>query len=157
MTLARVPTGCSIVQILGDKPVSGCIMEKLLPHKHIRLTQPTAAVGNYSKAVLAGDTLYLSGQTGEGLDGRPPAPGDPAAQARQACENIRELVEEAGGGLESVVKITVYITDRAFREPVYAVIAEYFGPHAPASTGLIVDGFASADFLVEIDATAVLS
>ena len=124
--------------------------------KRIRRTQPTAASGSYSKGVLAGHTLYLSGQTGGGLDGSPPILGDPAAQTRQACENIKALLEEAGGDLSDAVKLTVYITDRAYREPVYAVIAEYFGPHAPASTGVIVDGLALAEFLVEIDVTAVL-
>ena len=84
------------------------------------------------------------------------ARGDAAAQARQACENIRQLLEEAGGDLSHVVKLTNYITDRAYRKAVYAVIAEYFGPHAPASTGVIVDGLASEDFLVEIDATAYI-
>lgn len=128
-----------------------------MAHRHIRPTQPTAATGSYSKAVLAGNTLYISGQTGAGLDGSPPVLGDPTAQTRQACENIKVLLQEAGGELSDTVKLTVYITDRAHREPVYAVIAEYFGPHAPASTGLIVDGFASVDYLVEIDVTAVLA
>lgn len=127
-----------------------------MPHKRIRRVVPTAATGSYSRAVLAGDTLYMSGQTGAPLDGGHIAVGDPIAQTRQACENIQVLVQEAGGDLSHIVKLTVYITDRAFREPVYAVIAEYFGPHAPASTGIIVDGFASPDYLVEIDATAVL-
>ncbi len=124
--------------------------------QRIRRTQPTAATGAYSKAVLAGNTLYLSGQTGAGLDGAPAVAGDPAAQAHQACENIKVLLEEAGGDLSHAVKLTVYITDRAYREPVYAVIADYFGPHAPASTGVIVDGLALAALLVEIDVTAVL-
>jgi enamine deaminase RidA (YjgF/YER057c/UK114 family) len=128
-----------------------------MAHKHIRPTQPTAATGSYSKAVLAGNTLYISGQTGAELDGSPPVLGDPTAQTRQACENVKVLLQEAGGELSDTVKLTVYITDRAHREPVYAVIAEYFGPHAPASTGIIVDGFASADYLVEIDVTAVLA
>lgn len=128
-----------------------------MPHTRFRKVVPTNASGAYSKAVLAGDTLYMSGQTGVGIDGTPPVKGDPAAQARTACENIRTLVEEAGGDLSHVVKLTVYISDRAWRAPVYEVIAEYFGPHAPASTGLIVDGFASEDMLVEIDATAVLT
>ena len=119
-------------------------------------TQVTAGAGSYSQALLAGRTLYLAGQTGAGLDGAPPARGDAAAQARQACENIRQLLEEAGGDLSHVVKLTNYITDRAYRKAVYAVIAEYFGPHAPASTGVIVDGLASEDFLVEIDATAYI-
>ena len=127
-----------------------------MAYQRIRPTQPTAAAGSYSKAVLAGNTLYISGQTGAGLDGSPPVLGDPAAQARQACENVTVLLAEAGGDLSHAVKLTVYITDRAYREPVYQVIAEYFGPHAPASTGVIVDGLASAEFLVEIDVTAVL-
>ncbi len=127
-----------------------------MAYQRIRPTQPTAATGSYSKAVLAGNTLYISGQTGAGLDGSPPVLGDPAAQARQACENVKVLLAEAGGDLSHAVKLTVYITDRAYREPVYQVIAEYFGPHAPASTGVIVDGLASAEFLVEIDVTAVL-
>lgn len=127
-----------------------------MPHQHIRLTAPSAATGRYSKAVLAGNTLYLSGQTGRGLDGSPPAPGDAAAQARQACENIRQLLEEAGGDLSCVVKLLTFITDRAHREPVYAVLAEYFSTPAPASTGLIIDGLATPDLLVEVDATAVL-
>ena len=122
--------------------------------RKFRVTQATAASGRYSQALLAGDTLYLAGQTGEGLDGSPPAPGDAAAQARQACENIRRLLEEAGGDLSHVVKLTKYVTDRAHRKPVYEALEEYFGAHAPTSTGVIVDGLASEDFLVEIDATA---
>ena len=125
-------------------------------HKRFHASEPLNATGKYSKAVLAGKTLYIAGQTGIGLDGSPAAPGDPAAQARQACGNIKLLVEEAGGDLSCVAKLVTYITDRAFRIPVYEVIAEYLGEHAPASTGLIVDGLASADLLVEIDATAVL-
>ena len=125
-------------------------------HKRFYTSTPLNASGAYSKAVLAGKTLYLAGQTGTGLDGTPPTPGDPAAQARQACENIKTLLETAGGDLSSVVKLVTYIIDRAYRAPVYEVLSEYFGEHAPASTGLIVDGLASPDLLVEVDATAVL-
>jgi enamine deaminase RidA (YjgF/YER057c/UK114 family) len=124
--------------------------------KRFLTSTPLNAPGAYSKAVLAGKSLYMAGQTGRGLDGSQPAPGDPAAQTRQACENIKTLVQTAGGDLSCVVKLVTYITDRAFRIPVYEVLAEYFGEHAPASTGLIVDGLASADLLVEIDATAVI-
>jgi enamine deaminase RidA (YjgF/YER057c/UK114 family) len=125
-------------------------------HKRLRSIDATNAPGRYSRIVIAGSTVYLAGQTGFGLDGEPIVPGDPAAQARQACENIKTLIEEAGGDLSCVVKLTTYLTARAHREPVYAVIAEYFGEHAPASTGLIIDGMAHPDMLVEIDATAVL-
>ncbi|HJP14572.1 MAG TPA: Rid family hydrolase [Nitrospinota bacterium] len=124
--------------------------------QRIRATNATNAPGRYSRAVIAGRVVYMAGQTGFGLDGEPIAPGDPAVQARQACENIKKLIAEAGGDLSHVVKLTTYVTDRAHREPVYAVIAEYFGEHAPASTGLIIDGMAHPQMLIEIDATAVL-
>ncbi len=124
--------------------------------QRIRPTNATNAPGSYSRAVIAGGVVYMAGQTGFGLDGEPITPGDPAAQARQACENIKKLIAEAGGDLSHVVKLTTYVTDRAHREPVYAVIAEYFGEHAPASTGLIIYGMAHPQMLVEIDATAVL-
>ena len=127
-----------------------------MTHQRLRKQNATNAPGQYSRIVIAGKTVYMAGQTGFGLDGEPAVPGDAAAQTRQACENIKTLVEEAGGDLGCVVKLTTYITDRAYRVPVYEVIAEYFGGHAPASTGLIIDGMAHPDMLVEIDATAVL-
>ncbi len=127
-----------------------------MPHKRIRKVNATRAPGAYSRAVVAGKTVYLAGQTGFGLDGEPIAAGDAAAQARQACENIKKLMEEAGGDLSHIVKLVIYITGRAHREPVYAAGAEFFGELAPASTGLIIDGMAHPDMLVEIDATGVL-
>lgn len=127
-----------------------------MTHKRLRKQNATNAPGQYSRIVIAGNTVYLAGQTGFGLDGEPLVPGDAAAQARQACENIKKLLMEAGGDLSCLVKLTTYITDRAYRIPVYEVISEYFGEHAPASTGLIIDGMAHPDMLVEIDATAVL-
>lgn len=122
-----------------------------MPHQQIRLTSPSAATGRYSKAVLAGNTLYLSGQTGRGLDGSPPAPGDAAAQARQACENIKALMEMAGGGMGDVVRIIVYVTDRAHREGVYPTIRQYFDALWPCGTGIVVKGLAREELLVEID------
>ena len=127
-----------------------------MTHQRLRKQNATNAPGQYSRIVIAGKTVYMAGQTGFGLDGEPAAPGDPAAQARQACENIKILVEEAGGDLSCVVKLTTYVTDRSHRIPVYETITEYFGDHAPASTGLIIDGMAHPDMLVEVDATAVL-
>lgn len=127
-----------------------------MTHTRLRKQNATNAAGQYSRIVIAGKTVYMAGQTGFGLNGEPAVPGDAGAQARQACENIKTLVEEAGGDLSCVVKLTTYVTDRAHRAPVYEVLAEYFGDHAPASTGLIIDGMAHPDMLVEIDATAVL-
>mgnify|MGYP000618470425 CR=1 FL=1 len=76
------------------------------------------------------------------LDGGFTGLGDAAAQADQAMRNVRVLLEEAGSRMEHICKITTYITDRAWREPVYAVIGRHLGSIAPVGTGLIVNGLA---------------
>ena len=70
--------------------------------------------------------------------------GDPAAQAEQAMANVKQLLEEAGARLEHICKITVYITDRAYREPVYRVIGKWLKGVYPVSTGLDRPGSGAA-------------
>ncbi len=67
--------------------------------------------------VRAGNIIFLRGQTGFDLDNRFVGRGDAAAQADQAMKNVKVLLEEAGGKLDHICKITTYITDRAYREP----------------------------------------
>ena len=99
-----------------------------------------------------GNFVYMTGQTGITLDGKFVGARNPAAQARQACENIKTLMEMAGGRMSDVVKLTVYVTDRSAREAVYPVIRSYFeGNIRPCQTG-VVAGLAREDLLVEIDA-----
>ena len=114
------------------------------------------AVGSYAQGYRAGNFVFLQGQTGLTLDGDVVAPGDPVGQTRQAMENIRALMRLAGGDLEDVVKIVVYITEREFRSAVYPVIDEFFGAQKPCSTGVVVKGLALEDFVVEIDAYGVI-
>jgi enamine deaminase RidA (YjgF/YER057c/UK114 family) len=109
-------------------------------------------------AVIAGDVIYLRGQTGQDLDtGRSVGIGDAAAQAEQAMANIKVLLGEAGSRLADIVKVTVYLTDVRYREDVYLVIGRWLKGVYPASTGLVVTALARPEWLVEIDATAVLS
>jgi enamine deaminase RidA (YjgF/YER057c/UK114 family) len=110
----------------------------------------------FCMAVRAGDRIYLRGQTGSTLDGEFTGYGDAAAQADQAMRNVKQLLEEAGGSLDDVCKITTYIADRAYREPVYRVVGQYLKGVYPVGTGLIVDGFANPRILVEIDVDAVV-
>jgi enamine deaminase RidA (YjgF/YER057c/UK114 family) len=110
----------------------------------------------FCMAVRAGDRIYLRGQTGSNLDGEFTGYGDAAAQADQAMQNIKVLLEEAGGSLNDICKITTYIADRAYREPVYRVVGQHLKGVFPAGTGLIVDGFANPRILVEIDVDAVI-
>ena len=115
---------------------------------------PMAMPGSTGQAVQccrAGNHVYLQGQTGFTLDGELVGVGDPAAQTRQACENIKALMEAAGGTLADVVRIFVYVTERADREMAYPVMREYFKLW-PCGTGLVVKGLAREELLVEIDA-----
>jgi enamine deaminase RidA (YjgF/YER057c/UK114 family) len=105
-------------------------------------------------AVRAGNTVYLRGQTAMDLDGRIVGIGDPAAQAENAMKCVKILLEEAGAKLEHITKITIYITDRAYREPVYRVVGKWLKGVYPVSTGLIVQGLARIEYLMEIDVIA---
>ena len=104
--------------------------------------------------VRANNTVYLRGQTAMDLDGKIVGIGDAAAQAENAMKCAKVLLEEAGARLEDIVKITIYITDRAYREPVYRVIGRWLKGVHPVSTGLIVQGLARPELLMEIDIVA---
>jgi len=80
--------------------------------------------------------------------------GDPAAQAENAMACVETLLEEAGAQLQDIVKITIYITDRTYREPVYRVVGRWLKGVHPVSTGLIVQGLARPEYLMEIDVIA---
>jgi enamine deaminase RidA (YjgF/YER057c/UK114 family) len=104
--------------------------------------------------------LFLRGQTGSGLDhSRSPHTGrsvaDSAAQADIAMTNLATLLAEAGAAMDDVCKITVYISDRAYRAGVYPVIGKHLGDVRPVSTGIVTTAFARPEILVEIDAVAI--
>lgn len=106
--------------------------------------------------VRAGNRVFLRGQTGLDLDGNMVGIGDAAAQAENAMQCVKTLLEEAGAKLEHICKTTIYVTDRAYREPVYQVIGRWLKGVYPCSTGLIVNGLARPDMLMEIDVEAVI-
>ena len=110
----------------------------------------------FCKSVRAGNVVHLRGQTGYNLDGEFLFPGDPAAQADQAMKNITALLEEAGASLDDVCKIHTFILHRAHREAIYRAIGRHLEGVHPCGTGLIVDGFARPELLVEVDVVAVI-
>jgi enamine deaminase RidA (YjgF/YER057c/UK114 family) len=110
------------------------------------------------QAVVAGGVVYLRGQIAQDLDTRESvAIGDIEAQAEKAMANIDMLLRESGGTLEHIVKVVVYLTDIRYREPVYRVMGRWLKGVYPVSTGLVVSALARPEWLVEIDATAVLT
>ena len=110
---------------------------------------------DFCQVVRAGNIIFLRGQVGSDFEGNLVGLGDPAAQTDQAMHNVKQLLEEAGSGLNEICKITVYITDRAYREPVYRTIGQWLKGVFPVSTGLIVQGLARPEWLMEIDVIAV--
>jgi enamine deaminase RidA (YjgF/YER057c/UK114 family) len=123
-----------------------------------RDTYPDQTLNNdLSQAVVAGDTVYLRGQVGQDLDtSESVGIGDPAAQAEQAMRNIEQLLSEAGARLDEICKIVIYLTDIRYREAVYGVVGRWLRGVHPVSTGIVVSGLARPEWLVEIDATAVI-
>lgn len=122
-------------------------------------TYPEQALDNdLCQAVVAGGVVYLRGQIGQDLDTRESVGiGDVEAQAEQAMANIDLLLRESGSRLDDIVKVVVYLTDIRYREPVYRVMGRWLKGVHPVSTGLVVDALARPEWLVEIDATAVIS
>lgn len=104
-----------------------------------------------------GRTVWLRGQCPQNLeDAVNLGSHDPSEQTHKVMQNIKQLVEEAGGEMAHVVKLVVYITDVRHREAIYRVMGEYIRGVHPVCTGLVVVALARPEWLVEIDATAVI-
>lgn len=136
-----------------------------MAHQRIRpfntkVTYPEQSLDNdLCQAVVTrgGSTVWMRGQCPQNLDDACSIDShDPAEQTHKVMQNIRQLIEEAGGQMEHLVKVVVYITDVRHREAVYRTMGEYIKGVHPVSTGLVVQALARPEWLVEIDATAVI-
>lgn len=136
-----------------------------MEHKRIRKfntkdTYPEQNLDNDLCQVVVtegGKTIWLRGQCPQNLDDAVNLDSkDPAEQTHKVMQNIEQLINEAGGEMKHLVKIVVYITDIKNREAVYRAIGEFTKGIYPVSTGLVVSALARPEWLVEIDATAVV-
>ena len=122
-----------------------------MPRLPIATGQAPAAIGPYSQAVQSGRTVYLSGQipldpaTGQLVE------GDIAAQARRVFDNLRAVCEAAGGSLDDVVRVGIYLMDLEDFAAVNAVMAEAFTAPYPARSTIQVSGLPRGA-RVEVDA-----
>lgn len=124
-----------------------------------RDTYPEQRLDNdLAQAVVArGSMVFLRGQCPQDLDtAKSIESADPVAQTHKVMQNIRQLIEEAGGRMEHLCKVVVYLTDVRHREAVYRTMGEYIRGVHPVSTGIVVTALARPEWLVEIDATAVI-
>ena len=114
-----------------------------------------AAIGPYSQAVRAGNTVYLSGQTPLDPSTGVLVEGDIATQARRAFHNLKAVCEAAGGSFDHVVRVGLYLTDLGDFAAVNAVMAEYFSQPYPARSTIEVAGLPKGAAF-EVDAVMVL-
>ena len=124
-----------------------------------RDTYPEQKLDNdLAQAVIArGTTIFLRGQCPQDLDtAQNIGSHDPVEQTHKVMQNIKQLIEECGGRMDHLTKLVVYLTYVRHREPVYRTMGEYIRGVHPVCTGLTVVALARPDWLVEIDATAVI-
>jgi len=120
-----------------------------------RLPPPS---GHFPAGIIApaGRLVFISGMLAKDATGALVGAGDIGAQTRQVCENVKAAVEAAGGTLDDICRVDVYIRDMRHFDAIHAVRREYFTGTPPASTMVVVGGFTHPEALIEITATAVI-
>jgi 2-iminobutanoate/2-iminopropanoate deaminase len=103
-----------------------------------------------------GRVLHISGHVAQDVDGHTVGQGDMAAQTRQVLENIRQVLNSVGGSMADIVKVTVFVTDVGAIDQIHQVRAEFFTPPYPASTLVQVAQLIDPEWLIEIEAVAVI-
>lgn len=106
--------------------------------KAIHTEQAPAAIGSYSQAIQVDNTIYLSGQIPLVPASMTVIEGDITAQIKQVFENLKSVAEAAGGSLDSIVKLTVFLTNIADLAHVNAIMPHYFKTPFPARTSIAV-------------------
>jgi len=127
--------------------------------REIRSAKLRTPSGHFSQAIAVeakGTLVFLSGMTARRADGTIAGVGDIEAQTRQVCENLKSAVEAAGGSLDDVCRVDVYVRNMEHFEAIHKVRREYFKAPAPASTMVEVTKMVHPDYLIEINAIAVL-
>ena len=121
-----------------------------------RLRQPSGHFSHATAIEARGKLVFISGMTARKPDGSIAGIGDIEAQTRQVCENLKAAVEAAGGTLDDICRVDVFVRNMEHFEHIHRVRREYFKPPAPASTMVEVSKMTSPEYLIEISAIAVL-
>ena len=121
-----------------------------------RIRKPTGVFSQATVVEAKGRLVFVSGMTARRSDGTIAGVGDITEQTRQVCENIKAAVEAAGGTLDDVCRVDVYVRNMEHFDAIHKVRSQYFKPPLPASTMVEVTKMTSPDYLIEINAIAVL-
>jgi enamine deaminase RidA (YjgF/YER057c/UK114 family) len=117
---------------------------------------PRAKNPGFAQATQVGDTIYVAGQVAQDPDGKLVGPNDMAAQSRQVFANIEAILAVAGATMSDVTKITAYVTDMSRYGEYSTVRAEVFPKAQMASATVASPTLVRSDFLVEVEAIAVV-
>ena len=131
-----------------------------MPKQQIKTDRIRQPSGHFSQATMAearGRLVFISGMTSRRPDGTIAGIGDIEAQTRQVCENLKAAVETAGGSMDDICRVDVYVRNMEHFDLIHKVRREYFKPPAPASTMVEVCKMTSPEYLIEINAIAVLN
>ncbi len=123
----------------------------------IRSGAPWEPLVGYSRAVRVGPFIYVSGSAPVGVDGELIGEGDAYTQAKRCIEVIRQALENAGAGLEHVVRTRMYVTDIELWQEIGKAHQEAFGKIAPATSMVEVSRLIDPAMLVEIEADAIVN
>ena len=126
-----------------------------MAHEILKLSSVHSTVG-YSHVAKAGNTLYIAGQVAKDKEDNLVGKGDFETQVRQVYTNLQNILNESGGSLQNIVKMTSFLTHYSYIETFRSVRNEFFADPQPPNTLLFVESLALPDFLVEIEAIAVL-
>lgn len=121
------------------------------------LAPPNGHFAQATTALAAGRLVFISGMTARNAEGGVTGVGDVAAQTHQVCQNLKAAVEAAGGELEDITRVDVYVRNMEDFDAIHEVRRQYFTGVAPASTMVEVSKFVNKDYLIEINAIAVLA
>ncbi|MGH7047314.1 MAG: RidA family protein [Stellaceae bacterium] len=122
-----------------------------------RLRPPSGHFSQATAIEASGRLVFISGMTARKADGTIAGIGNIEAQTRQVCDNLKAAVEAAGGTLADICRIDVYIRNMEHFDIIHKVRREYFEPPLPASTMVEVVKMTSPDYLIEINAIAVIA
>lgn len=131
-----------------------------MPKREITTESIRRPAGVFSQATMIeaqGRLVFISGMTARRPDGSIAGIGDITAQTKQVCENLKAAIEAAGGALDDICRVDVYVRNMEHFEAIHEVRKQYFKPPLPASTMVEVTKMVSPDYLIEISAVAVVA